>query len=112
RNRAGSDQPGKHHQVQKGANPGVTFVPGGSIHPFLFWKLFAPQWLCLGNSEEGPSVPALVRTGSVPAATVWSKTLKSFYLSNIISSRVRPVRSARDVSSMASTGQASSHMPQ
>src|SRR6266540_3694812 len=65
-----------------------------------------------GSSEATLSRPVCVRTGSVPALTVWSKTLSSFSLSNIISSRLKPVRSNSVVSSMASTGQACSHMPQ
>jgi hypothetical protein len=56
--------------------------------------------------------PARVRTGSVPAFVVWSNTLSSFSLSKIICSRLSPVRSYSVVSSMASTGHASSHMPQ
>jgi hypothetical protein len=56
--------------------------------------------------------PARVRTGSVPAFVVWSNTLSSFSLSKIICSRLSPVRSYSVVSSIASTGHASSHMPQ
>ena len=42
------------------------------------------------TSLATPSRPAFVRTGSVPAFTVSSKTLRSFSLSNIMSSpRVR-----------------------
>src|SRR5947209_5677663 len=52
-----------------------------------------------GRSEAGPSRPRVVRTGSLPAA-VRSNTLSSFSLSNIISSRLSPVRSKRVVSSM------------
>ena len=44
--------------------------------------------------------------------TVWSYTASSFSLSKIISCRVWPTRSYSWVSSMASTGHASSHMPQ
>src|SRR4029079_6521279 len=64
------------------------------------------------GSAATPSLLDVVRTGSVPAATVWSNTLRSFSLSNIISSRLRPVRSNIDVNSMAAHGQACSHMPQ
>ena len=43
---------------------------------------------------------------------VASKTLSSFSLSKTISSRLRPVRLYKLVNSIASTGQASSHIPQ
>ena len=68
--------------------------------------------LILSGSEATPSRPLRVRTGSCPPFVVWSKTLRSFSLSNIISSRLRPVRSKSEVNSMASQGHASSHMPQ
>src|SRR5207244_2763941 len=50
------------------------------------------------------------RIGS--ASWVMSKTESSLALSKIISSRESPVKSYSPVSSIASTGQASSHIPQ
>src|SRR5438045_2385622 len=82
------------------------------IHPNQY---DSPDQYC-APAQERPermlNLPEWGRTGSVPAATVWSKTLNSFSLSNIISSRERPVRSNSVVSSIASHGHACSHMPQ
>ena len=50
------------------------------------------------------------RIGS--ASFVMSYTHSNFSMSQIISSRLRPVRSRKLISSMASIGHASSHIPQ
>ena len=66
------------------------------------------------DRQQSRFTPCLPARGDFigSASLVSSYTLSSFSLSKIISSRLRPVRSNRLVSSIASTGQASSHMPQ
>src|SRR5262249_24047811 len=94
-----------HRRQAQGGRQGRVQDGGHTQRPPLFIA-------SVNGSDATLSRPRCVRTGSVPCATVWSKTLSNFSLSYIISSRLRPVRSNSVVSSMASHGPASSHMPQ
>src|SRR5574340_1096353 len=61
-------------------------------------------------AREVHGVPPCGRVFIGSASLVWSYTLRSFSLSKTISSRLCPERSKRLVSSIASTGQASSQI--